>query len=85
MCEDYRAACTVDLVHDRMSRAEGRRVQCPMLVLWGKHGKVGGWYDPVAIWREYCAAEVSGAGVDSGHYLAEEAPGEVIGHFEAFF
>ncbi len=85
MCEDYRAACTIDLVHDRMSRAEGRQVQCPMLALWGKNGKVGGWYDPVAIWREYCAAEVVGAGVQSGHYLAEEAPGEVIGHFESFF
>ena len=54
MCEDYRAAATIDLVHDRMSRAEGRQVQCPMLVLWGEKGKVGGWYDPVAIWREYC-------------------------------
>ncbi len=85
MCEDYRAAATIDLVHDRMSRAEGRRVQCPMLVLWGEKGKVGGWYDPVAIWRDYCAAEVTGAGIDSGHFLAEEAPTAVIEELERFF
>jgi haloacetate dehalogenase len=85
MCEDYRAACTIDLVHDRMSRAEGRQVRCPMLALWGEKGKIGGWYDPVAIWREYCSAEVTGRGVDSGHFLAEEAPDEVIAQFEAFF
>ena len=74
MCEDYRAAATIDLEHDRISRAEGRKVRCPMLVLWGAKGKIGGWYDPVALWREYCTEDVQGAPVDSGHYLAEEAP-----------
>ncbi len=68
-----------------MSRAEGLQVQCPMLVLWGNQGKVGGWYDPVAIWRDYCAADVKGGGVDSGHFLAEEAPAEVLKWFESFF
>ena len=42
MCEDYRAAATIDLEHDRISRSEGRRVACPMLVLWGAKGKIGG-------------------------------------------
>ena len=85
MCEDYRAAATIDLVHDRMSRSEGRQVQCPMLVLWGSRGKVGGWYDPIALWQQYCAASVTGGGVDSGHFLAEEAPDETFGWFEKFF
>ena len=31
------------------------------------------------------AAEVSGGEVNSGHYLAEEAPMEVLEHFRAFF
>ena len=84
MCEDYRAAATIDLQHDRISRSEGRRVQCPMLALWGAKGKVGGWYDPVALWREYCSAEVTGGAVDSGHYLVEEAPGEVLAHLKSF-
>ena len=42
MCEDYRAAATIDLMHDRISRADGRRVKCPMLVLWGSKGRIGG-------------------------------------------
>jgi haloacetate dehalogenase len=85
MCEDYRAAAAIDLEHDRASRAAGIKVQCPMLVLWGSKGKVGQWYDPLAIWRQYCAAEVTGGPVDSGHYLAEEAPAEVLDHFARFF
>ena len=45
MCEDYRAAATIDLEHDRASRAAGHKVQCPLLVLWGAKGKIGQWYD----------------------------------------
>jgi haloacetate dehalogenase len=85
MCEDYRAAAGIDLVHDRESRTAGRKVQCPLLVLWGSKGKIGQWYDPLAIWGQYCAAEVTGGAVPTGHYLAEEAPQAVLGHFEAFF
>jgi haloacetate dehalogenase len=84
MCEDYRAAATIDLDHDRASRDAGHKVQCPMLVLWGAKGKIGKWYDALAIWRQYCAAGVTGAPVNSGHYLAEEAPGEVLEHFRRF-
>jgi haloacetate dehalogenase len=40
MCEDYRAAATIDLEHDRASRAAGLKVQCPMLVLWGSKGRI---------------------------------------------
>ncbi|HEX3350244.1 MAG TPA: alpha/beta hydrolase [Acetobacteraceae bacterium] len=85
MCEDYRAAATIDLVHDRESRAEGRRVHCPMLVLWGAKGRIGTWYEPLAIWRAYCAAPVTGGAVNSGHYVAEEAPNEVLDWFGRFF
>lgn len=85
MCEDYRAAASIDLRHDAESRAAGDRVRCPMLVLWGAKGKIGRWYDPLAIWRRYCAAEVSGEAIDSGHYLAEEAPQAVLAALLAFF
>ena len=78
MCEDYRAAAGIDLEHDRISRAAGRRVDCPMLVLWGAKGKIGGWYDPVALWKDYANGPVRGYAVNSGHYLAEEAPDEVL-------
>jgi haloacetate dehalogenase len=85
MCEDYRAAATIDLEHDRASRAAGQKIQCPLLVLWGSKGKIGQWYDALAIWRQYCTADVTGGPVNSGHYLAEEAPTEVLQHFERFF
>ena len=78
MCEDYRAAATIDLVHDRADRAAGRKIACPLLALWGARGKIGAWYDPLAIWRAYSAAEVTGGAVDAGHYVAEEAPEETL-------
>ena len=85
MCEDYRAAATIDLEHDRESRAAGRKVQCPLLVLWGTKGKIEEWYDAPAIWRAYSDSQVIGAKVQSGHYLPEEAPQEVLQHFGSFF
>ena len=72
--------------HDhRPGAASGAKVQCPTLVLWGSQGKIGQWYDALAIWRQYCSADVTGGAVDSGHYLAEEAPQAVIERFLAFF
>lgn len=85
MCEDYRAAATIDLEHDRESRAAGAKIKCPLLVLWGAKGRIGGWYEPLDIWRRYCDGGVAGGAVDSGHYLAEEAPEEVLARFFAFF
>ncbi len=84
ICEDYRAAATIDLAHDRESRAAGRRVACPLLALWGRKGKIGQWYDPLAVWRAYAEGPVSGHAVESGHYLAEEAPEEVLAALDAF-
>ena len=85
MCEDYRAAASIDLVHDRVSRAAGNKIGCPLHVLWGSKGKIGLWYDPLEIWRRYCSAAVSGAEVASGHYLAEEAPEAVTAELLRFF
>jgi haloacetate dehalogenase len=84
ICEDYRAAASIDLEHDRASRAAGERVQCPVLALWGSKGKIGQWYEPLAVWRDYADGPVSGHAVNSGHYLAEEAPGEVLAALRGF-
>jgi haloacetate dehalogenase len=84
MCEDYRAAASIDLEHDRASRDAGIKVECPTLVLWGAKGKLNQWYKPLEIWRGYCAAEVSGGAIESGHYLAEEQPAEVLQYIESF-
>ena len=85
MCEDYRAAATIDLEHDRASRAAASKVRCPLLVLWGAKGKIGAWYEPLELWRRYCSGAVTGGSVQSGHYLPEEAPDEVFAAFDAFF
>jgi len=84
ICEDYRAAATIDLAHDRESRAAGAKLQCPLLVLWGRKGRIEAWYDAPGIWRGYAAGPVAGGAVGSGHYLAEEAPAEVLAHLDRF-
>jgi haloacetate dehalogenase len=84
ICEDYRAAAGIDLVHDRESRSNGARVRCPLLVLWGAKGRIGQWYRPIELWRRYADGPVSGGAVASGHYLAEEAPEETLNRLDAF-
>jgi haloacetate dehalogenase len=84
MCEDYRAAASIDLEHDRASRAEGRKVACPLLVLWGAKAKIEAWYDAPAVWRQYASGPVEAGAVPSGHYLAEEAPEAVRERLEKF-
>lgn len=82
-CEDYRAAATTDLVHDREDRAAGRRVTQPLLALWGAKGVVERCFDPLALWRA-AAYDVRGAALPGGHYLAEELPQMVIAELDAF-
>ena len=84
ICEDYRAAAGIDLVHDRESREASRRIRCPLLVLWGSKGRIGQWYKPIDLWRRYADGPVIGGPVASGHYLAEEAPEETLVRLGAF-
>lgn len=84
MCEDYRAAAAIDLVHDRESREAGARIRCPLLVMWGSKGKIGRWYDPVEIWERYCDGPVASQPVNTGHYLAEEDPEGVLATLAPF-
>ncbi len=78
MCEDYRAAATIDLVHDRASRSAQDKIVCPVLVLWGANGKIEQWYDPLAVWAPYCTHAPQGTALQTGHYLAEEDPDGVV-------
>jgi haloacetate dehalogenase len=84
ICEDYRAAATIDLEHDRASRTAGQKIACPLLALWGAKGKIGQWYQPLELWGQYAIGPVSGGPVPSGHYLAEEAPDAVLAALEPF-
>jgi haloacetate dehalogenase len=87
MCEDYRAAASIDLEHDRASRAAGDRIRCPMHVLWGRKGKIEAWYGgkTLEIWRAYCNGPVTGRAIETGHYLPEEDPVTVLAELRAFF
>jgi haloacetate dehalogenase len=74
ICEDYRAAASIDLQHD--AEDADARIAAPLLALWGRRGTVGALYDVLGTWREK-ATEVSGRALDCGHTLQEELPGEV--------
>lgn len=85
MCEDYRANATYDRALDAADYHEGKRIRCPVLVLWGKHDDMEDFYgDPLAVWRDW-ADDVHGRGLECGHYLAEEKPDELVAELKAFF
>ena len=81
-CEDYRAGATIDLAHSDETKA--RKVECPLLVLWGERGLVGRLYDVMKIWREH-ASNVNGTPLPGGHFLPEELPDETYAALSAFF
>jgi haloacetate dehalogenase len=83
-CEDYRAAATIDLEHDRADREAGYRLACPLLVLWGERGVVERCFRPLEDWWRV-ASDVRGRALPAGHYLPEEVPGLVADEFESFF
>ena len=84
MCNDYRASAGIDLEHDRSDKVGGVRLRMPLHVLWGKQGAVGRCFDVLGLWREVSDAPVTGREVDCGHYLAEEAPDEVLREARGF-
>ncbi|MEO8536716.1 MAG: alpha/beta hydrolase [Betaproteobacteria bacterium] len=80
-CEDYRAAASIDLEHDRGD--ETKRVECPLLVLWGERGVVHRLFKPLDDWRAV-ANDVRGQSLACGHYLAEEAPDATLRALNTF-
>ncbi|MFZ9372783.1 MAG: alpha/beta fold hydrolase [Hylemonella sp.] len=84
ICEDYRAAATIDLVHDRADREAGMLVQPELRVLWGQHGAVGQNFDVLGLWRQ-AAAQVSGTDLPCGHYIAEELADHLLAQAHDFF
>jgi len=82
-CEDYRAAASIDLDHDRADREAGRKVRCPLLALWGAHGVVEKCFEPLDEWRRV-AEDVRGRALPAGHYLPEEIPDLVTEELERF-
>jgi haloacetate dehalogenase len=83
ICEQYRAAASLDYVHDQEDRGK-RKIACPTLVLWAEDGAVASWDSPLDAWRVW-ADDVSGGPVAAGHFLPEEAPDHVAHRLADFF
>lgn len=84
-CEDYRASIGIDLEHDRSSRAEGRRISCDLLVLWGERGVVHRLFKPLDLWQAQCSGRVTGLTLPAGHFIPEELPRETADALRTFF
>jgi len=77
LCEDYRAAASIDLQHDQADRDAGMLMAPPLLVLWGANGVVQRCFDPLKEWQAV-AHDVRGLALPCGHYLPEEAPDALL-------
>lgn len=82
MCEDYRAAATIDIAHDDADGAF--KLPMPLMALWGAYGVIETYFDCLALWRKR-ASDVQGEALPGGHYLAEELPDAVSDRLLSFF
>jgi haloacetate dehalogenase len=85
ICEDYRATFGVDLDMDTRDFEAGRKIECPVLLLWGASGGVGRNHKPAEVWSRYAANIVAAKALPCGHYLSEEAPAETAAALRDFF
>lgn len=87
ICEEYRAAATIDRHHDAEDRRRGRRITCPVLVLWGAGGPLDTWYitagGPLGLWRSW-ADDVRGHAITAGHFFPEEQPDQTAAELRRF-
>jgi len=79
-CEDYRAAATIDLVHDRKDK---RKIAMPLLALWGRQGVIAALFNCLEDWREV-ASDVRGRALPCGHFIPEEKPRELLAELRRF-
>jgi len=82
-CEDYRAAASIDLDHDRADRDAGRKLRAPVMALWGERGVVERCFKPLDEWRRV-ADDVRGRALPCGHYIPEEQPDALLAELEKF-
>lgn len=82
ICEEYRASATLDYQLDETDHGR-RRIECPVLALWGGKGGLARWFDVLGVWREW-ASDVRGCAIECGHFLPEEAPEETFNELKTF-
>ncbi|CRG84627.1 hypothetical protein PISL3812_01886 [Talaromyces islandicus] len=85
MCEDYRASSTIDMEEASRDFEQGRHIQCPLRVFWGAHGVIEKCFDAQAEWEKVSTSTVEGRALDSGHYIPEERPEDVLANILEFF
>jgi haloacetate dehalogenase len=87
ICEEYRAAATIDTARDVEDRDAGRRITCPTLVLWSAGSGLDRWYEaaggPLGIWSEW-AADVAGHAISGGHFFPEQNAAETVSELRSF-
>jgi len=83
MCEDYRASASLDLRNDEADIKAGRKIQCPLHVLWAATGSMGKIYDVLNIWKSE-GVNVTGKGLPGTHSLQESAPKETLAELQNF-
>ena len=81
ICEDYRAAASIDLVHDKDD--EEKRISAPLMAIWGEQSVVGQLYDVTATWQDK-ADNVTGYALPCGHALPEEQPDMLFAKLKEF-
>jgi haloacetate dehalogenase len=80
-CDDYRAGAGIDVAHDAEDRDAGRRLACPVLVLWGD--PTGRRPSLLETWSRW-ADDARGKALPCGHFLAEEAPEATLSALREF-
>jgi haloacetate dehalogenase len=87
ICEEYRAAASIDVEHDRADKGVSRRIECPMRHLWAAGGPLDIFYTkdggPLGIWRQW-APHVEGQAMKGGHFFPEENPDDTAALVKRF-
>jgi haloacetate dehalogenase len=84
MCEDYRASSTIDMEEATEDLKAGRKIECPLRVLWGAHGVIEKSFNAIQEWKDVSNSTVDGWKVDCGHYIPEEKPDELLRNIREF-
>mgnify|MGYP001798222926 CR=1 FL=1 len=81
MCNDYRAAIEIDVLHDGIDLT--RRVTCPSLVLFGREGAMARHYDMAAVWADRLA-DMRAVPMPGGHFFPDLHPRETTAALQGF-
>jgi haloacetate dehalogenase len=81
ICEDYRAAASIDLAHDKADL--DKKIQCPLMVLWSEKGPFHRLYNVLQTWQDR-AVQAQGKSMPTGHFLPEQMPEELTQELKAF-